>query len=953
MSGRSAFSAGIFIFQVFFCIATALCPYTTASVSAESVPRLLVLNSYNIGYDWSDAELLGFRSTLSKTYKRHDISIENLDTKNFPDKAHFLRQADLIEAKYRNFRFDVIIVMDNAALEFAIRYRQRLFPGIPLVFCGINNYEPAMIVGQSRITGVAESHDSAGTLALALKLHPDTREVVVVSDYTDTGIAMRQEFTAAVSQYPQVKISFLEEMPLDKILEKLKQLAPGSIVLMLTYTAEKEGRTFSQAEAARLLSSASPVPVYAMTAEKLGKGVVGGYMLEGEAQGQKAAELVMRILAGEDPANLPVITANISHAMFDYRLLHKFSINTAKLPQNAVVINKPAPTYAVNKAVFWLTIVFSTCSTLGLIVLIQNIRRRRSLEKSLRFQIVEYEQSQKNLEVTEEQLRKQIFDYLRIHDQLRTTQDELRIQLQAVAASEKKFRTILNDAVYAIITTTTDGLITSFNPAAERLLGYRADELICKQTPVIFHLAEEVTALADELSRRYNEAISGFKVFISQSLHGDMNQRDWTYVRKDGSHVAIRLDVTAMHDDSGQVVGYLGFAGDITEQRQLEAQIRQQQKMESIGLLAGGIAHDFNNMLAPIFIYAEMIRKKFAEDDPVYKRASIILDAAGRAHDLVRQLLSFSRKQILATRHYDLNEIITNFSDILQRTIRESVVISHLLSSSPCPVKADRTQIEQILLNLAVNAQDAISGNGSITIETGQVALDDEFCQLHPGSRPGRYVVLTVTDNGSGMDETTLSHIFDPFFSTKEVGKGTGLGLSTVYGIVKQHDGYITARSMPGQGTTFCIYLPLAAMPGEQKELALRNGATVTTQVSATILLVEDNEMVMNMTRELLENSGYTVLSAFQPEEALSVAHEHRGKIDLLLSDVVMPEMSGPELYCLLTEFLSDLPALYMSGYTGNQDVTMGGLGEKDICITKPFTAEALIDGVARMLTQK
>lgn len=512
-------------------------------------------------------------------------------------------------------------------------------------------------------------------------------------------------------------------------------------------------------------------------------------------------------------------------------------------------------------------------------------------------------------------------------------------------------RAILDNAAYAIITTTEDGIITSFNPAAEKLLGYTADELVGTQTPAIFHLPEEVDLRAGELAWTAGETPAGFEVFVAPSRAGEANESDWTYVRKDGARVAVRLEISAMRDQSGKIGGFLCFASDISEQRQLEDQLRQQQKLESIGLLAGGISHDFNNMLTPIFVYAEMIRKKFPEQDPVHKRAASILQAAGKAKDLVKQLLSFSRNQVLSTQRHDLNRIITEFSDILRRTIRESVVINHALCPEPCPIRADRTRIEQVLLNLAVNAQDAISGNGTISIETGHVTLDDEYCHLHPGARPGQYVLMNISDSGSGMANATLSHIFEPFFSTKAVGKGTGLGLSTVYGIVKQHNGSITVRSKPGSGSSFRIYLPVASTAEEQvarrpvsREVAMELG-------QATILLVEDNEMVMEMTRELLENNGCSVLSAYLPEDALDMALRHPERIDLLLTDVVMPQMNGQELHRRLREFIPELPVLYMSGYTGKVDVQQG-TPEEASCIDKPFTADMLLAGVAKVLTR-
>lgn len=510
---------------------------------------------------------------------------------------------------------------------------------------------------------------------------------------------------------------------------------------------------------------------------------------------------------------------------------------------------------------------------------------------------------------------------------------------------------LLDNAAYAIISTTPDGIITSFNRAAEIMLGYDADELIGKQTPLLFHLPEEVSARSNELSRRFNEPVEGFEVFVILSRRDEPNERDWIYVRKDGTTLAVRLGVTAMRDEAGQITGYLGLAGDISEHRQLEEQMRQQQKMEGIGLLAGGIAHDFNNILAPIFVYAEMIRKPFSEDDPIHKRASAILESAIKAKNLVRQLLSFSRKQVLAMQQLDLNEVVSSFSDILRRTIREDISIRTSFNAVNCPILADRTQVEQILLNLAVNAQDAIDGNGSILIETGNVMLDVEYCEQHPGTVPGQYVVLSVADSGCGISNEVLPHIFEPFFSTKAVGRGTGLGLSTVYGIVKQHEGAIDARSIPGHGTSFRIYLPLAAGDGVGP-LMLQPSGSANGDRHATILLVEDNEMVMDMTRELLENRGYRVLTAYMPEDAIAIALLHAEKIDLLLSDVVMPQMNGPQLYGRISKHIPGLKVLYMSGYTSNEVLKSGAMNGDAGFISKPFSTAELYDRIDWMLAQ-
>ncbi len=286
---------------------------------------------------------------------------------------------------------------------------------------------------------------------------------------------------------------------------------------------------------------------------------------------------------------------------------------------------------------------------------------------------------------------------------------------------------------------------------------------------------------------------------------------------------------------------------------------------------------------------------------------------------------------------------------ILLRTIRENIAIDLPLSAENCPVMVDRTQIEQILLNLAVNAQDAIAGNGRITIQTGHVVLDDEYCYRHPGARPGRYVMLAFSDNGKGMDEETLAHVFVPFFTTKPPGKGTGLGLSTVYGIVKQHDGYIDAQSKPGQGTIFSIYLP-ESVGSEELEHPVEVVSAQRIETAATILLVEDNAMVLEMVRDLLEMQGHQVLCTTEPEAALELARSNVAAIDLLISDVVMPKMNGPELYEQLSGIIPGLKVLFMSGYADNLSVQDGFLEEGGNYIAKPFTSEALLDQVARML---
>ncbi|MDA8430623.1 MAG: PAS domain S-box protein [Geobacteraceae bacterium] len=397
----------------------------------------------------------------------------------------------------------------------------------------------------------------------------------------------------------------------------------------------------------------------------------------------------------------------------------------------------------------------------------------------------------------------------------------------------------------------------------------------------------------------------------------------------------------------------IGRVRDETQRQKLEEQLLHIQKIEAIGQLAGGIAHDFNNLLTPIIVYADMVKRALPDDHSQARRVEGVLTAAHKAKDLTQKLLSFGRKQMLCMEVLDLNEVIDSFRDILLRTIRENIVIDVLPATGGACLRADRGQLEQVLLNLTVNAQDAIAGNGTISICTGHVLLDDEFVRQHHGLAPGPYILLAFKDTGCGMDEGTLRHIYEPFFTTKAVGHGTGLGLATVYGIVKQHEGYIEVRSRVGEGTTFSIYLPATVAEGLPAGVAASAAYDMSDHSDfKTILLVEDNQMVREMALDLLESNGFKVLEADSPSMALEIERSYSGAIDLLVTDVIMPGMNGMELFERLQERRPGLPVLYISGYTSDVVIHNGTLEEEVSFLKKPFTAEQLVEMVRRTMGQ-
>jgi len=438
-----------------------------------------------------------------------------------------------------------------------------------------------------------------------------------------------------------------------------------------------------------------------------------------------------------------------------------------------------------------------------------------------------------------------------------------------------------------------------------------------------------------------------FKAIIKKTLQSEW-QGELTAIRKNKERFIISLRTSLVRDDDGLPVVMIGVARDITERKQLEEQLRQSQKMEAIGQLAGGIAHDFNNLLTVIEGYTDMLLSTAEHDDSRLAFVQQIKKASDRATALTRQLLAFSRRQILQPKVMDLNELVPDVSALLKRLIGEDIELKIELAEEVASIKADRSQIEQVLMNLAVNARDAMPEGGVLCIKTSIAYLDDNYIRLRPEARKGHYVLLSISDSGLGMEDNVKARIFEPFFTTKGKAKGTGLGLATVYGIIKQSGGYIHVESALGKGTTFNIYLPLVkekleSNSVEDKQKNLQQG-------SETILVVEDEFLVRELVCDTLRNNGFTVIEATNGKEAIEIFDKNQSTIDLVLTDVIMPEMSGRKLIEVLKNKYQDLKALYMSGYTDDAIIKHGVLEPGMSYIQKPFSPRALIEKLQDVL---
>ena len=865
-------------------------PAPAETIPHRPSPSVVVLNSYHHGFRWSDEETAGLLQRLREVYPDVDPLIEYMDAKRRPDQTNAALVKDYLVRKYRGFRPDIVVALDNPALETLFRYHDDLFAGVPIVFMGVSDFPSLSVPPGVSVTGVAEVTDLVGTLRVAFSLHPDARHVLMVSDDTTSGRAVQREAEAEVRLFAErATFEFLPPSTWDEAVARISSLPADSLLMILSYATDRTGHALSLSESTRVFTARCPAPAYALHETRLGHGIVGGMLLRGVEHGRRAGDLALRVLDGEPASSIPVDVRSTSRPLFDYREIVRFHIAQYLLPRDSVIINRPVNAFNQYPLFSGIMIGLVVLLVIFASLLAANVFRLREAERELT-------RSQANLSA----LIENTGDFICSRDR--------------------------------------DGALIAYNSAFARTMREYSGTDVRPGMRAAAYLPAAGREAVDALTQRMLRDGKAFELYEAE-LGG----------RKRSLEVSIH-PIRA----GGEVIGSVESIRDVTERvrseralRESEEKLLQARKMEAVGRLAGGIAHDFNNLLTVIKAYADIALDAKARGTAIRDELREIQLAVSRAAALTGQLLAFSRKQVLQPTVFNLNALIREMAKMLSRVIGEDIDLSTSLDPGLWNIHADQGQIQQVILNLVLNARDAMPSGGKLRIITENVpAPAAPSAVSEPPTREA--VALTVSDTGLGMDKETLSRIFEPFFTTKEEGKGTGLGLSTVYGVVQQSGGMITCTSTPSAGTAFRISFPRT----EGREEALPEGAGRAGGLtgSGTVLVAEDEPAVRAFVVATLTRAGYTVQQAEDGEEALKLLVSSPERIDLLISDVVMPWLGGKELSLRAREVSPGSKILFISGYIGDAVAERGSAEDSIRVLRKPFGPRELLAEVRSIL---
>ncbi|MFP4106848.1 MAG: ABC transporter substrate binding protein [Phycisphaerae bacterium] len=972
--------------------------------------RVLLLHSYHPNFTWSQAVSRGVLSVLDQRKEQVDLVLEFMDSKRIDNPEYFETLREMYLMKYSGLELDAIICSDNNALDFLVKYGEQIFPNVPIVFCGVNdlNYDR---IANRKITGVVEELAIDATVRQAVRFHPGAKNLTVIIDETVTGRALRRKAEEVLDAYrPKMQTNYISTVSVKELERAVSQLPEDTIIFLFVFNRDRLGQVLGHEESLRLIAESTDRPIYSFWEFYLGNGIVGGKLISGYQQGRSAGEMALSIVHGQSVDQMPVLGDSPNRWMFDYRQLQKHDIQEEHLPAGAVVRGKSVSFYERYGYYIWV-IAAAVAALVALnLAMIANILRRRRAERALAeserhlrgifesaenvafvearrkgdgYVITDFSPGAEHIfgytkeEILGDSPRKLVDESQMDHDQLVqelvAADGVVQLEVSCKRKNGETFPGLFSGGLvgreYGLDLAIAFVVDITQRKAFEREMRIQRDF-----AQRLIDTAQTIVVLLDSDFRivrfnRFGEQVTGFKqeeivgedfrrLFLSGAaeiplqriVEGEQLERvEFAMSGKADQELVIRWYFSRLQAGEDEPVHILAVGADITDLRAKEEQLRQAAKMEAVGRLAGGVAHDFNNQLTVVAGYCDLLLRSMDEDDPNRDAIEQIREAARRSAKLTSQLLSFSRKQVLKPEANDLNAVLQGMSDLLHRVMGEDIQLVFELEDDLPNVHVDRAQFEEAVMNLVVNARDAMPEGGTLTLKTSEVSPPPEV--LAAGASPHPYVRLTVRDTGVGMNESMLQKIFEPFFTTKDVGEGTGLGLPMVYGFVKQSGGHLDVESAPGEGSSFYMLLPsveqskgmLSAAPEQEK---------VESGGSEKLLVAEDDPAVRNILVRSLQREGYDVLVAADAEEALGLAREHVDTLDMLITDMIMPKKTGAELAEEVRRLKPNIKTLYISGYPQKALEKRNIEERKERLLRKPFSPDQLTAVVRTILDE-
>lgn len=991
---------------MFFCMMPVILTSATDDLASRHV---LIINSYHRGYQWTDEQSDSAFKYVTEIVPSATIDVVYMDWKRFPFPTTVTDFYTLLGNKYRNKKIDLIMTTDDAALAFAVKYRKEILHNAPVVFMGIFESSDSLLTGnQPGITGVYESVDLEGTIAAAHSILKKSGEIYIIHDKSETSLTMESDINRILDRmHSPLKRNVLGGLVFSELLDSLSRINPDSVVILASYARDPNNLILPPEIFAEKISGICCTPVFVMYTHMMGTGALGGILLDGKLQGRKAAELAGRILTDKKEASeIPRVSAKTVIPFFDYNVMKKFNIKEGSLPDGSYIMNRPESFYYRYKYYIWLNgFILLLLLAFSISLSINRILRRKYENEILKTAALvssgddmicaadeEYAVEYMNPSATKfyggsapdsgKRMFVQDLFVMKGKDLLHRILAELsekglwkgelsaadsegrEIPVSAVfvayqassakkkyvsiiirdisqqKAVEEKLKITLDSINDAVLSVDSSGRILSMNPSAENIFGITFENS--------YGLAiSEVIEVMDELS---NSSEENPVMTVLKNASSVIPAGKRFYVARNGEKIILSVSAAPVRNRSGEIEGAVMVCRDISDETRLHEELRQSQRMEVLGQLAGGVAHDFNNLLSAIMGSAELIEKIAGSDPEIKSSAGDIITASSRAAELTKYLLSFSRKARMEIRSLDVHSVLDEVIRLLSRSIDKRIEIRKSFGAVNVTVKGDFSLLQSSFLNLAVNARDAVRGNGLIEFTTSNTVLDMTYSENGKWEiSPGEFIRIAVHDSGEGMSESVKKHIFEPYFTTKPAGKGTGLGLAAVYGCVKSHSGIIRLESSEGKGSVFEIFLPIEksesaeSVSGETN--AVKNG-------HGRIMIVDDEEIVRNVASGIVRSLGYDIFSFSDGEEAVYYYRDNWQNIDLVILDLIMPKMSGREVFKMLKEINPSARILISSGYDRNSEadklIEEGASG----FIAKPFRLAGLSVKIHSILSE-